>query len=54
MADLVAQDLRFVGDEAGEVVAFEMLPEALDRIEVRAVRRQVERLDMMPVVRWSP
>jgi hypothetical protein len=26
-----------------------VLPETLDRIEVRAVGRQVERLDMMPV-----
>jgi len=36
-------------DEAREVLAFEMLPEAFDRIEIRAVGRKVERRDVVPV-----
>lgn len=38
-----------LSDEAREVMAFEMLPEPFYGIEVRAVRREVDPLDMMPV-----
>lgn len=38
-----------IGDESGEIVAFEVLPESFDGIEVRAVGRQVEWGDVMPV-----
>lgn len=38
-----------LGDEACEVVAFEVLPEAFDGIEVRTVGRKVNRFDMVPV-----
>ena len=38
-----------LGDEACEKVAFEVLPESFDGIEVRAVWRQIERLDVMPM-----
>ena len=48
-AYLVLKDLRFVGDEAGQIVALEVLPEAFDRIEIRAVGRKIERLYVVPV-----
>lgn len=38
-----------LGQKACEVVAFEMLQEPLDRVEVGALGRQIERLEVMPV-----
>lgn len=40
-----------VGDEAGQIVAFEVLPKPFDGIEIRAVGRQVERCDVVSVER---
>lgn len=48
MEDLFFKCFPILGDEACEVMAFEMLPEPFDGVEVRAVRREVDRLDMMP------
>ena len=36
-------------DEAREMVAFLVLPEPFHGVEVRAVRRETDRLDVMPV-----
>ena len=47
-AEFVAEGLSVPGEEARHSVAFEMLPEAFDRIEIRAVGRQEHFLDMMP------
>ena len=40
------------GDEARKVLAFEVLPEPFDRIEVRALRREELRPDVVPVERF--
>lgn len=48
MEDLFFKCFPVLGDEACEVMAFEMLPESFYGVEVRAVRREVDRLDMMP------
>lgn len=49
MEDLLPKCFPVLRDEAREVVAFEMLPEPFDGVEVRAVWREVDRLDVMPV-----
>lgn len=49
MEDLFPKCFPVLGDEAREVMAFEMLPEPFYGVEVRAVRREVDRLDVMPV-----
>ena len=36
------------GEVACQIVSFKMLPKALDRIEVRTIRRQINRFDVMP------
>ena len=41
--------LTTLGEEACEVVALQMVPEAFDGIEVRTVGREVNRFDMVPV-----
>ncbi len=45
--ELVGEFLTPLGQEAREVVAFEMLPEPFDGVEVRAVGRQELRLDVV-------
>jgi hypothetical protein len=49
--EFVGQLLGMFRDKAREVVTFEVLPEAFDRIEVGTVGREVERLDVVPVQR---
>ena len=49
--EFVGQLLGMFRDKPREVVTFEVLPEAFDRIEVGTVGREVERLDVVPVQR---
>ena len=49
MKDLFLQRLAVPCDEAGEVVAFEVLPEPFDGVGIRTVGRQIDRLDVVPV-----
>lgn len=46
--DLLLKRMAFLRDEAGEVVALEMLPEPFYGVEVQTVGREVNRLDVMP------
>lgn len=46
---LFSKCVSVLRDKARKVVAFEMLPEPFDGVEVRAVGREVDRLDVMPV-----
>ena len=47
--EFVRQLFGLFRDEAREVVTFEVLPKSFDRIEVRAVGREIEGLDVVPV-----
>ena len=49
MEDLFPKRFPVVRDEAREVMVFEILPQPFDGVEVRAVGRKVDRLDVMPV-----
>lgn len=49
--EFVGQLVGMFRDKARQVVTFEVLPEAFDRIEVGTVGRQVERLDVVPAQR---
>ena len=46
---LVGESLAIVGQVSCHGIALELLPEPLDGIEVGAVGRKVERLDVVPV-----
>ena len=46
--DFVAEVFALFSEIACQIVSFEMLPKALDRVEVSTIRRQIDRFGMMP------
>jgi hypothetical protein len=46
--NLVAEFLAATGEISSQIVAFEMLPESFDRVEVGTVGRKIDRLEVVP------
>ena len=44
----VAEVFDLFGEVTCQAVSFQVLPKSLDRVEVGAVGRQIDRFDMMP------